>query len=103
VAALLAELLNSFDLVSLKSITVWTLSNNGESMDSCDVTHATDNRWSTASFLEMEHTINCLRSLVCDLLRTNQELRDALLEARSGVSNDQGSQSTNTSETKSKL
>ena len=31
---------------------------------------------------EMEHSLSSLRSLVCDLLKTNQELRYALLGAR---------------------
>jgi hypothetical protein len=55
-------------------------------MDSCGV-HATDDRSTLNSSPEIEHRLNALRSLVCDLLKTNQELRDALLEARSGISN----------------
>jgi hypothetical protein len=58
-------------------------------MDSCEAPHATDNRWSIDSFLEMERSLNSLRSLVCDLLKTNQELRHALLEAESSASNGQ--------------
>ena len=103
VTALLAEFIDPFEHVSPKSFLVRTLSNNGENMDSCDVPPATDNRWNIDSSLEMKHTINCLRSLVCELLRTNQELRVALLEAKSGVPDHQGSQSLNISETKGEL
>jgi hypothetical protein len=54
-------------------------------MDSCEVPHASDNRWSIDSSLEMECRLSCLRSLVCELLKKNEELRHALLEERSGV------------------
>jgi hypothetical protein len=37
---------------------------------------------SVDSYREMEYRLQSLRSLVCDLLKTNQELRDALLDAR---------------------
>ena len=33
------------------------------------------------SYQEMEYRLKSLRALVCDLLKTNQELRDALLDA----------------------
>jgi hypothetical protein len=56
-------------------------------MDSCEVPHATDDRSTLDSSVEMEHRLNSLRSLICDLLKTNQELRDALRQARSGVLN----------------
>ncbi|MCU1249106.1 MAG: hypothetical protein JWQ49_2135 [Edaphobacter sp.] len=59
-------------------------------MDSGKVPHATSDRWRIKSFLEMEHRLNSLRSLVCDLLKTNQELREALLKTKSGVPNNQG-------------
>jgi hypothetical protein len=59
-------------------------------MDSGKVPHVTDDRWSIDSFRDMEHQLNSLRSLVCDLLKTNQELRDAL-KTRSGVPNNQDS------------
>jgi hypothetical protein len=62
-------------------------------MDNREVQHANDDRWSIDSCHEMEDKLNSLRSLVCHLLKTNQELRNALLEARSGISNNQGSQS----------
>ena len=71
----------------LENLTVWTLSYNGENMDSCEVPHATDDRWSIGSQVEMEHQLNALRSLVCDLLKTNEELRRALMETRPDVSN----------------
>jgi hypothetical protein len=38
---------------------------------------------------EMEYSLSSLRSLVCDLLKTNQELRYALLDAKTGVSRNQ--------------
>jgi len=41
----------------------------------------TDTLWSVDSYQEMEYRIHSLRSLVCDLLKTNQELRDALTDA----------------------
>jgi hypothetical protein len=41
----------------------------------------TDNLWSIDSRKEMEYRLNSLQSLVCDLLRTNQELRDAVFDA----------------------
>jgi hypothetical protein len=82
VTTLLAKLLEPFDRVS-KSVTVWTLSYNGENMDSCEVPHAPDNAWSIDAYLEMEDRLNSLRSLVCDLLKKNHELPLALLETRS--------------------
>lgn len=88
--ALLSKLLDPFDGV-LVNFTVWTLSNNGEKYGQRQGTaRVTDDRWSIDSFRDMEHQLNSLRSLVCDLLKTNQELRDAL-KARSGVPNNQGS------------
>ena len=59
-------------------------------MDSGKVPHATDDCRSIDSFLEMERRLTSLRSLVCDLLKTNQKLRDAL-KASSGVPNNQDS------------
>jgi len=38
---------------------------------------------------EMEYSLSSLRSLVCDLLKANQELRYALLDAKTGVSRNQ--------------
>jgi len=60
-------------------------------MDSGKVPHATGDCRSIESFLEMEHGLKSLRSLVCDLLKANQELRDALLKVRSDVPNNEGS------------
>jgi hypothetical protein len=54
---------------------------------------ANDTRDTMDSILEMEHRLNSLRLLVCELLKTNQELRDALQEARSGGSDAQGTSS----------
>ncbi len=82
----LARLLDSFDCEP-RNFTVGTLSRNGDNMDNCKAAHAIEDRWSIDSSLEMEHKVNSLRSLVCDLLKTNQELRRALTEARSGVPN----------------
>lgn len=45
-------------------------------MDNYEAFHETRN-----SCQEMEQRLACLRSIVCDLLRTNQELRQILLEA----------------------
>jgi hypothetical protein len=59
-------------------------------MDSSKVLHATDDCRSIDSFLEMEHRLKSLRLLICDLLKTNQELREAL-KASSGVLNNHGS------------
>ena len=85
-----------------ENFTAWTLSNNGtlssngENMDSCETlqardTHPIETRRSVESSLEAEDRLNSLRLLVCDLLKTNQELRHALLEARSGLPNNRGS------------
>jgi hypothetical protein len=43
--------------------------------------HEPDALCDTNSYNEMEYRLKSLRSLVCDLLKTNQELRDALLDA----------------------
>jgi hypothetical protein len=56
------------------------MDHHGENMGSnCE---PDENLWSVDSYKEMEYRLHSLRSLVCDLLRTNQELRDALLDAR---------------------
>jgi len=47
------------------------MGNNGEQ-------NATDNHGHIDLNEEMESRLNSLRSLVCELLKTNQELRDAL-------------------------
>jgi hypothetical protein len=58
-------------------------------MHSCETPRASGNSWSPDtrpdSRLELEHRLNSLSSLVCDLLRTNQELRHALLEAKTNT------------------
>lgn len=43
--------------------------------------HESDALCDTNSRKEMEYRLKSLRSLVCDLLKTNQELRNALLDA----------------------
>jgi hypothetical protein len=104
VAALLTEFLDPFDLVGTQELHFLDFERQQrENMDSCEVPHTTDNRWSIDSYHEMEDRLNSLRSLVCDLLKTNQELRNALLEARSGVSNNQGSHASGALGTKGKL
>ena len=46
-----------------------------------DGPHQSDALCDTNLYQEMEYRLKSLRSLVCDLLKTNQELRDALLDA----------------------
>ena len=48
------------------------------------------------SYQEMKYKFRSLRSLVCDLLKTNQELRNALLDAKSDAHCSEGPQSRNT-------
>lgn len=43
--------------------------------------HQTDEHRNIDAYQEMEYRLKSLRALVCDLLRTNQELRSALLDA----------------------
>jgi hypothetical protein len=52
-------------------------------MDSYEISSVADH-WSIDPHSEMESKLKSLRALVCDLLKTNQELRTALLEARAG-------------------
>jgi hypothetical protein len=47
--------------------------------DYCE--HQSEVLCDTHDYKEMEYRLQSLRSLVCDLLKTNQELRDALLDA----------------------
>lgn len=54
-------------------------------MNACKVPDAAGDHWRTDSYPEMEQKLNSLRSLVCDLLKANEELRNALHEASSGV------------------
>ncbi|MCU1324510.1 MAG: hypothetical protein JWM43_4159 [Acidobacteriaceae bacterium] len=56
---------------------VENLSDNGEDMEYDKASPATADSW-----LEMEQRLASLRTLVCDLLKANQELRQALLSAR---------------------
>ena len=53
--------------------------NSGENMDNNCKPQETDDLMS-GSYKEMEYRLTSLRSLVCDLLKTNQELRSALLD-----------------------
>jgi hypothetical protein len=93
VTTLLAKLLDPFDFVHANNLTVWTVRNNGENMDSSEALHAPDNRWNIDSYLEMKFKLESLRSLVCDLLKTNQELRMALLDAEVNLPPNQEKQS----------
>jgi hypothetical protein len=43
--------------------------------------HETDEHRDIGAYQEMEYRLKSLRALVCDLLKTNQELRSALLDA----------------------
>jgi hypothetical protein len=43
--------------------------------------HTTDEHRDIGAYHEMEYRLKSLRALVCDLLKTNQELRNALLAA----------------------
>ena len=52
----------------------------------------TGNRSSVNSDQETELRLNTLSSLVCELLKTNQELRDALLKAKDNAGRRQESQ-----------
>jgi hypothetical protein len=61
-----------------KNLAVRVMGNNGENMGTNGKLDATGNRSNMDSYQEMEYRLNSLRSLVCDLLKTNQELRDAL-------------------------
>jgi hypothetical protein len=54
---------------------------NGENMDNHWEPHETDERRDIGAYQEMEYRLKSLRALVCDLLKTNQELRSALLDA----------------------
>jgi hypothetical protein len=50
---------------------------NGENMEP----HESDEHRDSGAYQEMEYRLKSLRALVCDLIKTNQELRGALLEA----------------------
>jgi hypothetical protein len=50
-------------------------------MDSHWELHETDEHRDIGAYQEMEYRLKSLRALVCDLLKTNQELRSALLDA----------------------
>ncbi len=70
-------------MTALQSLLIaCTMNNNGANMHSCEAPRANTNSRSIDSRLELKHRLNSLSSLVCDLLRTNQELRHALLEAK---------------------
>jgi hypothetical protein len=58
------------------------MGDHGENMGSNCEPDETDGIWSAGSYKEMEYRLHSLRSLVCELLKTNQELRDALFDAR---------------------
>jgi hypothetical protein len=52
-----------------------------ENMNNHCEPHESDALCDTNSYKEMAYRLKSLRSLVCDLLKTNQELRNALLDA----------------------
>jgi hypothetical protein len=54
---------------------------NGENMDNHWEPLETDEHPDIGAYQEMEYRLKSLRALVCDLLKTNQELRSALLDA----------------------
>jgi hypothetical protein len=54
---------------------------NGENMDNHWEPLETDEHRDIGAYQEMEYRLKSLRALVCDLLKTNQELRSALLDA----------------------
>lgn len=56
--------------------------NRGDNMGSDCEPDETEGIWSVDSRSEMEYRLHSLRSLVCELLKTNQELRDALFDAQ---------------------
>jgi hypothetical protein len=86
VTAHLAEIPDPFGLVIGQELhCLDLLRNNGDNMDRCEAPHATGNHWSSDSYLEMEDTLRSLRSLICDLLKTNQELRTALIKASASL------------------
>ena len=94
-AALSAEVLGLLELIhaegmSQSGLDRLDLIGNGENMDDCVPFHATENQLSIDSNLEMVERLDALRSLVCDLLATNQELRHALVEARVSTQRQQG-------------
>jgi len=49
----------------------------------------TDNHRSTDACLEIELQLKSLRSLLCDLLKSNQELRTALRDAKANLLHNQ--------------
>jgi len=48
---------------------------------------------SMESYQEMKYRLSCLRSLVCDLLKANQDLRDELVGAGIALQDDEEAQS----------
>jgi hypothetical protein len=70
---------NHFGRVPIRNL-AGDAGNNGENMDNNCERQATDDLMSS-SYKEMEYRLTSLRSIVCDLLKTNQELRSALLDA----------------------
>jgi hypothetical protein len=66
------------------------MNNDEENMGNNEKLDATGNRMGIDSYQEMEYRLDSLRLLVCDLLKTNQELRNAL-RAKVGVHRIRGS------------
>jgi hypothetical protein len=65
-----------------------------ENMNNHFEPHGSDAPCDTSSYKEMEYSLKSLRSLVCDLLKTNQELRNALLDAGSDTHGREAASST---------
>ena len=70
--------------------TLRTFGKYGNNMDNYAEPNASNSRSSIDANREMEYRLNSLHALVCDLLKTNQELRGALEQAREDVSRIQG-------------
>lgn len=62
----------------------------GVKMENCGDWNATGSYRSLDTNQEMEFRLRSLQSLVCELLKTNQELRVALEQPREGLSRIQG-------------
>jgi hypothetical protein len=66
-------------------LTVKAFYHHGENMENREEPRAPDTPCSGGCCQELKGKVDSLSSLVCDLLKTNQELRDALIEARAGA------------------
>jgi hypothetical protein len=69
-----------------------TMGNDGGSMRRNIEPDDTGQLWSADSRREMECQLSSLRLLVCDLLQANQELRNVLQDAKTGLQGGEGPQ-----------